>query len=153
MPRVSNKKAREYVKIQKAFRGSNIFARELRNGAYCVWSYTEDWPLYVRFCNEWFGNSGWYSRTTHRHKTLLCPGDKISWLPRAVLQLFVALCDSSAYAHSSTSLRLVLRNSGLIPPPTPPSPPTPESPSVTTHLARATVDWGAVHRRRVLPIQ
>lgn len=145
------KQAREYVKIQKRFRGSSVFGRELLNGAYCVWSYSEEWPLYLRlrYSNDWFGNSGWYSRTTYRHKTLLCPGDKINWLPRAVMQMFVTFCDSSSYAHSSAALSTVLANSGLIPPPPRPAAYIPE---VTTHLARAEVDWGAVRRRRVMPV-
>jgi hypothetical protein len=151
MPRVSNKKAREYVKRQQPFRGSNIFARDLRNGAYCVWSYTEDWPLYLRWRGNWFGNDGWYSRTTYRHKTLLCPSDKVNWLPRSVLQMFVAYCNANGYQHQSSPLNYVLQVAGLAPETT--SPPSElEIPEITTHPARTAVDWGAVHRRRLMPV-
>jgi len=146
------KQAREHVKAGNRFRGSNVFGRNLHNGSYCVWSYTEAWPLYLRWCGEWFGNSGWYSRTTHQHKVILCPGDKISWLPRSVMQVFVAYCDSASWHSKDTPLDYVLETSGLIPPRAVVAVPQPNIPEVTTHLARAEVDWGAVRRRRVMPV-
>lgn len=150
MPRVSNQKAKEYVNNRKPFRGLNIFARNLRNGAYCVFSYTESWPLFLRFRDEWYGNGGWYSSTTMRHFNLLHPSDKVISLPRAVLQLFVHHCDSAG--GWSTQLSQVLNLAGLIPAAAPVTAPTAAAFPVQTHLANAVVDFGAVHRRRVMPV-
>lgn len=151
MPRVPNYKAKEFVCNMRPFRGLNIFAWNLRNGAYCVFSFTEQWPLYLYYAGNWYGNAGWYSRTTARHRRLLRPANTVVDLPRAVIELFVHYCHASYHSHNST-LSNVLHNAGLIPPPAPRASPPPVIPEVTTHLARATVDWGAVSRRKVMPV-
>lgn len=152
MPRVPNYKAKQFVLDKRPFHGLNIFAWNLRNGAYCVFSFTEQWPLYLYYAGNWYGNGGHYSRTTSRHRNLLRPDSAVVDLPRAVIELFVHYCHSSYHSHSSP-LNQVLYNAGLIQPPAPRvSPPPVVIPAVTTHLARATVDWGAVHRRRVVPV-
>lgn len=153
MGRVPNYKARELVIARHPFRGGNIFARTVRLG-YCVYSYTETWPLYLYWGHEWFGNCGTYSRTTSRHKSMLQPQptENIVWLPRAILELCAAYIDgSSSYAsmpmssfldtlgYQSATTRFLRATA---PPPAP----------VTTHMANTVVDWTAVRKRRVMPV-
>jgi hypothetical protein len=155
--RVPNCKAQKLVKDRIPFNGSNIFGRRLRHG-YCVYSYNAQWPLYLHYCDNWYGVIGYRSATTQRHKSQLCPDDVKAYLPRPVLQLFATLADT--YYGSNTDLELIVRAhfpactltadernldreryrtaAGAI--------------QVSTPLARATVDWNAVRRRRVMPV-
>lgn len=155
MPRVPNHKAKQYVLDRKPFLGLNIYGRTLRHGDYCVFSYTDRWPLYLHYRDQWYGNSGWYSSTSSRHARLLRPADNVIELPCSVLELFVLYRDTG-FHHDGEALASVLRGVGFVPEserrviqvPAPAPAPLP----VTTHLANAVVDWDAVHRRRVMPV-
>jgi hypothetical protein len=155
--RVPNGKAKTLVKDRIPFNGSNVFGRRLQQG-YCVYSYSEEWPIYLYYQSDWYGATGYRSATTQRHKSQLCPDDVKAYLPRPVLQLFVAMANT--YYSNVADLDRIIRScfpgclltaderqrdrerfstaSGAI--------------QVSTPLARATVDWEAVRRRRVMPV-
>lgn len=154
MPRVPNHKAKEYVINLKPFQGCNIYGSRLAQSAYCVFSYTARWPLYLHYNCQWYGNSGWYSTTTTRHQRLLRPADNVVELPRALLELFVVYLTGQHFPGEA--LASLIRTAGFIPQseqrvvqvPAPQAAPF----SMRTHLANAVVDFGAVHRRRVIPV-
>lgn len=157
MPRVTNCKAKEYVLNCKPFRGANIYGRKFNNGGYGVFSYSDRWPLYLYYGEQWYGNSGRYSTTTSRHARILCPADNIVKLPCALLELFVVYLDEG-YHSAGDALSYVIRAAGFIPRTeqrvvrSTAQETTAPSSAVTTHLARAVVDFGAVRRRRVMQV-
>lgn len=66
--KIANRGAREYVKEQKPFEGSNLFGTNVYNGTgtqYVVYSYYT--PIYVYEDGEEFINTTKYSSTTSRH--------------------------------------------------------------------------------------
>lgn len=150
MGRVPNYKAKQLVVDRVAFRGANIFGRFLPNGGYCVYSYTENWPLYLYWGSTWFGNVGFYSQTTARHSRLLRPTVDIVWLPRALMQA-LNLYGSQRNMRSDQSLEQMLGQATLAAAYA--AGPRVEQPAqVTTHLANAVVDWETPRRRRVMPV-
>ena len=69
-PRINGRKCRPYVQDRKAFQNSNgqLYAVRHTPLLYVVYSYGEQWPLFVWDGFDWYENEEKYSPTTTRHR-------------------------------------------------------------------------------------
>jgi hypothetical protein len=66
---ISNRDSRVYTTGRRPFVNNNktLFASYNKHGAYCVYSYSVSWPLYVYTDGQWYRNVSKYSKTTTTH--------------------------------------------------------------------------------------
>jgi len=76
--KISNNKARQYVKDCKEFKANNLWsewvhdeATDTKNARYIVYSYDRHWPLFIYEVrvDAWFENASKYGTTTSKHRT------------------------------------------------------------------------------------
>jgi hypothetical protein len=91
--KIANRDARQFVQKQHPFQGNNLFAQNHPNGEngpetwYAVYSYGDQWPLFIYANGTWFENEDRHSVTTSKHRTQThphCPTVLLSleWMQR-----------------------------------------------------------------------
>ena len=68
--RIANRKSYEYTTTQRPFIANNLYAENINDRFYVVYSYGPHWPLWVydRQVRVWYGHNSKYSQTTSKHK-------------------------------------------------------------------------------------
>lgn len=71
--RISNKNCRGAVAGRLDFQGSNLFAENLTDDVYVVYSYGKHWPLFACIKGKWYANTEGSSPSTARQRTYAHP--------------------------------------------------------------------------------
>lgn len=83
--------AKYEVEALNEFEGSSIFAKDMSDALYVVYSYGYHFPMYVfdRAIRKWIGNSSKYSTTTSKHQSKCRPNNVSYWLDTGELNLLI----------------------------------------------------------------
>lgn len=96
--RLSHEEAAEKVKEHKNFIGSHTYGEDLGDlgKMYVVYSYGEQFPLYIHFKGKWYENSDSYELEggednvwTEKHREQLRPGSETQGRPKAWMQKLI----------------------------------------------------------------
>lgn len=87
-----NRKVKDLIPNEIVFTANNIFSVKTEN-YYAVYSYSKNWPLFLKVDNIWYHNIDKRSVTTSKHKTVAYPKQlfmhpaSIEWLLEKIKSL------------------------------------------------------------------
>lgn len=84
-PSIPNREAHTHVTPRKLFKGVNLYSANI-GYLYAVFSYSQQYPLYVYANGTWYENSDKSSQTTERHRGCARP-DGATTVLRTTVQL------------------------------------------------------------------
>lgn len=102
-PSIPNREAHHHVTLRKAFKGANLYSANI-GYLYAVFSYSQQYPLYVYAKGTWYENSDKSSQTTERHRREAKPDGTTTVLRNTVelrTMLHEALQPASAVAPAT----------------------------------------------------
>ena len=100
-PSIPNREAHHHVTLRKAFKGANLYSANI-GYLYAVFSYTQQYPLYVYANGTWYENSDKSSLATERHRRAAKP-DGASTVLRTTVQLRTMLHEAIQPASAVAS--------------------------------------------------